>query len=204
MRNSPAEPNREFMFQAIMSARCGRSEDARPHPKVGALVVRQGSVVGTAYRGELAAGEHAEFTLLQKKVPTEDLGGTTLFTTLEPCTTRNHPKKPCVEWILERGIHTVFVGMLDPNPQVYEQGVRRLRNAGISVDFFPADCREMMRSDNDAFIEQFKASPDLTGKVSFNFTHNEGKFTLGHGELTFQTRWSNASNSRIHVYTGGN
>jgi len=69
MRNSPAEPNREFMFQAIMSARCGRSEDARPHPKVGALVVRQGSVVGTAYRGELAAGEHAEFTLLQKKSP---------------------------------------------------------------------------------------------------------------------------------------
>jgi hypothetical protein len=93
--------------------------------------------------------------------------------------------------------------MLDPNSQVYEQGVIRLRSAGISVDFFPTDLREIVREDNEAFIAQFKASPELLGTVSFNFTHNDGKFTLGHGDLTFQTRWSNASDDAIHAYTDG-
>jgi len=191
------------MLQAMKTARSGGPEDRRAHPKVGALVARGGSVVGLAHRGELAPGEHAEFTLLQRKLSAEDLRGTTLFTTLEPCTSRRHPKRPCVEWIIERDIGAVFVGMLDPDPRVYEQGVRRLRDAGISVDFFPKDLRDLVRADSEAFIGQFKASPDLTGKVSFNFTHNDGQFSLGHGELTFQTHWSNAGASSIHVYVGG-
>jgi pyrimidine deaminase RibD-like protein len=195
--------SREFMKQAVVVARSGTAEDTRAHPRVGAVLVKSGEVLATAYRGELSAGEHAEYTLLQRKVATLDLRNTTLFTTLEPCTSRNHPKKPCADWVIERGVRQVVVGMLDPNPTVYEQGVRRLRDAGTIVDFFPADLKDEVRADNELFIQQFRASPDLSGSVTFNFTHNNGRYTLGHGDLTFETRWDNASNVAIHVYTDG-
>src|SRR3990172_6184661 len=189
MQHGSLAAPRELMIQAIDAARASASEDTQPRPKVGAVLVRGAALLGTAFRGELRSGEHAEYTLLQRKLPDEDLGGATLYTTLEPCTTRSHPKRPCAAWIADRGIQHVVVGMLDPNPQVYEQGVLTLRRAGVTIDFFPADLRDIVRAENDEFIEQFKASPALQGTVSFNFTHNNGEYSLGHGKLMFHTRW---------------
>jgi len=190
---------KKTMELAISIAKQADPEDARLHPKVGAVLVRDDQILASAFRGELGSGDHAEFTLLQKKLAGENLSGSILFTTLEPCTARK-AHKTCAEWIVERKVGCVFVGMLDPNPRIYSLGITQLRESGVAIEFFPADLRDKIRADNSAFIDAFRANPELAGEATFNFTQNDGKYTIGHGNLLFETRWSNASNNSIHVY----
>jgi pyrimidine deaminase RibD-like protein len=198
------EPSaKQAMELAVSIAKQAHAEDARLHPKVGAALVHNDQLLASAFRGELGPGDHAEFTLLQKKLADVNLGGSTLFTTLEPCTTRK-AHKTCAEWIISRKIGRVFVGMLDPNPRIYSLGVAQLRESGIAIEFFPSNLRNAIRTDNSAFIDAFRANPELVGEVTFNFTQNDGKYTIGNGHLLFETQWSNAGSSSIHVYKNSN
>jgi hypothetical protein len=72
-----------LMERAIALARSSESGAGKVSPKVGAVVVRDGVVVGEAFRGETAPGDHAEFTLLENELPYAALAGATLYTTLE-------------------------------------------------------------------------------------------------------------------------
>src|SRR5690606_30421479 len=100
-----------------------------PNPMVGALVLREGVVVGEGWHQEYG-GPHAEVHAL--RAAGEAARGATLYVTLEPC---NHHGKtpPCTEAVLAAGVRRVVIGALDPNAAA-QGGAARLRNAGIEVE----------------------------------------------------------------------
>jgi diaminohydroxyphosphoribosylaminopyrimidine deaminase/5-amino-6-(5-phosphoribosylamino)uracil reductase len=121
--------DRRFMQMALALAARGAGLTS-PNPMVGAVVVRDGKVVGNGYHRR-AGGRHAEVHALDEA---GDLAaGATLYVTLEPC---NHHGRtpPCTQKILTAGIRRVVVAMADPNPDVTGGGSRRLRAQGLVVE----------------------------------------------------------------------
>ena len=145
--------DRKFARMAVEEARKSVPEnDGRPRPKVGAVVVRDGQVVCVAHRGEFL-GNHAEYIALEKKARDLPLAGATVYTTLEPCTTRNHPKVPCAIRLAERKVARVVIGMLDPDTRITGKGQRQLRRANIITDLFPHDLMAEVEEMNREFTQ---------------------------------------------------
>jgi pyrimidine deaminase RibD-like protein/NTP pyrophosphatase (non-canonical NTP hydrolase) len=141
------------MELALAEAQKCTAEGGHARPKVGVVLVGpEGRFIASAHRGELSPGEHGEYTALERKVPSETLVGATVYATLEPCTTRNHPKVPCAQRLVERRVARVVIGMLDPNPNILGRGVLQLRAAGIAVEFFPVDLMSRIEELNRDFI----------------------------------------------------
>ncbi|MCP4163992.1 MAG: hypothetical protein GY760_28345 [Deltaproteobacteria bacterium] len=150
--------SREYMELAIkvMNDSIQEPRDDKVSPKVGAVLIKPDGLVETASRGELREGDHAEFTLLERKNRALLLDGSILFATLEPCApgARNHPKLGCAERIVNARIKKVFVGIEDPDPKVDRKGINYLIENGIEVEMFPTDLQKQIRGANKQFIEE--------------------------------------------------
>lgn len=148
--------DRQLMERAIELAKKCVSEPGKVSPKVGAVLARNGIILGEAYRGELKPGEHAEYTLLERKLKDEIIAGVTLFTTLEPCTTRNHPKVPCASRVADRKIGKVIIGTLDRNEDIRGRGEFHLMDAGIQIGRFDSDLMPGLEDLNREFIRDIR------------------------------------------------
>jgi pyrimidine deaminase RibD-like protein len=146
----------KHMKAAIQESRRSKAEDRRSHPKVGVVIVGEnGREIGRYHRGQFLKGAepgpHAEHVALEK-LGLRTLNRATVYTTLEPCTTRNHPNIPCVKRLIERRVKRVVIGMLDPNPQILGLGWLALRDANIETELFPSHLTREIEELNRNFI----------------------------------------------------
>ena len=117
-----------FMARAIELASQGEGL-VSPNPMVGAVVVRDGKVIGEGFhRFELL--RHAESYALEL-AGTNARGGT-LYCNLEPCSHQGRTP-PCTKSVIESGISRVVIGMIDPDPRVNGRGIEQLKDAGVGV-----------------------------------------------------------------------
>ncbi|MFD2302537.1 hypothetical protein [Roseibacillus ishigakijimensis] len=148
------------MEKAIDVMRLSISEprDDKVSPKVGAVLWLKGEVQ-TASRGELRYGDHAEFTLLERKNRERALDGGILFATLEPCApgARNHPKLSCAERIVNARIKKVYIGIEDDDPTVARKGIQYLENHGVEWELFDRDLQEVILKENEDFFKWARA-----------------------------------------------
>ena len=130
--------------------------DGKASPLVGAVLWRPDGTVATASRGELRDGDHAEYTLLERKNRDCKLDDAVLFSTLEPCApgSRRHPKLGCAERIVLARIKEVWIGIEDPDPTVDRKGIKYLQDNGVTVHLFDRDLQDVIVETNRDFIDQ--------------------------------------------------
>jgi len=118
-----------FLRRALRLAARGRYRTS-PNPNVGAVLVRDGEIVGSGWHRQVG-GPHAEVEAL--RVAGDRARGATLFVTLEPCA--HHGRTPpCADAVIAAGISRVVACHRDPDPRVSGEGFAKLRAAGIAVE----------------------------------------------------------------------
>src|SRR5690349_10583918 len=118
----------QFMREALALARKGLAL-ASPNPMVGAVVVRDGEIVGRGFH-TYAGVRHAEIIALEEAG--ERARGGDVYCTLEPCSHQGRTG-PCADALIAAGVGRVTAAMEDPNPLVRGEGLARLRAAGIDA-----------------------------------------------------------------------
>ena len=157
------------MAEALTEAVKGVGQTS-PNPTVGAVVVRDGRIVGRGYH-TWERKSHAEIEALSQAGP--DSRGSTVYVTLEPCSHTGRTG-PCADALIAAGVSRVVVAMQDPNPLVSGQGFEKLRNAGITVDI-DMDATSAAEKLNQPFVHfmrtglplvTLKAALTLDGKIA--------------------------------------
>ncbi len=168
------EFDREMMHRCLTLAHQGWGKTA-PNPLVGAVVVKDGKIVGEGFHP--GAGQpHAEVFAL--RAAGTKAQGATIYVSLEPC---NHYGRtpPCSEAVVAAGVKKVVIGMVDPNPLVAGGGIATLKRAGIEVvvGVETAACEEL----NEGFVQRIiyhrpqgilKYAMTLDGKIATDSGHS--------------------------------
>lgn len=180
-------PDPARMALALAEARRGEGL-VEPNPMVGAVLVRDGRVVGIGHHARFG-GPHAEIGAIESAG--EQARGATLYVTLEPC---SHFGKtpPCTDAIIRAGVARVIAAVRDPFPQVNGGGFERLLQAGIPVEsgLMEADARRLL----GPFLKRVAtARPFVTAKWAMTL---DGKTACGNGD----SRWISNERSRAIVH----
>ena len=148
----------------------------RADPKVGAVLAKtDGILINFASRGELRQGDHAEFTLLERKHRTDKLDGYVIYATLEPCApgARSITKLGCAERIVNARIIKVYVGIEDPDPKVKGNGIAFLKTNKIEIDFFDKDLQGEILEANEQFLKEAAERAKLAEQVDIEPAYTE-------------------------------
>src|SRR3990170_7312551 len=157
---------------------------ASPNPAVGAVVVKDGRVVGEGYyRGP--GTPHAEVIALRQAG--DQARGAALFVTLEPCC-HHGQTPPCTDAVIRSGVREVHFPILDPDPRVNGGGRARLESAGVAV--FVGEGEEEARRLNEAYLKHRTTGlPFVTAKFAASL---DGKIAATSGD----SRWVSSGESR--------
>jgi diaminohydroxyphosphoribosylaminopyrimidine deaminase/5-amino-6-(5-phosphoribosylamino)uracil reductase len=161
-----------------------------PNPMVGAVLVRQGQVVGEGWH-EGAGTPHAEIRALEAAGPAAR--GATLYVNLEPCAHLGRTP-PCAPRLVEAGVARVVVGLRDPNPAVDGKGLEILRRAGVEVRLAEVDLQERCARHNAFFCQWVRRGrPFVTVKYAMSA---DGKIATRTGH----SRWISGEASRRRAH----
>ena len=177
---------------AWMEMAYGLAEKARgrtsPNPLVGAVVVRDGAVVGHGYHEE-PGRPHAETIALGRAG--RRAKGATLYVTLEPCVHWGRTA-PCVDAVIAAGLGRVVVSAVDPNPLVDGKGIRRLEEAGLGVSAgILAERNAALNEVHAKYI--VRKAPFVTLKAALTL---DGKIACATGE----SKWISSAATRDYVH----
>ncbi len=174
-----------FMRRALALARRGYTA---PNPMVGAVLVKEGHIVGEGYHRR-AGMPHAEVEALRRAG--EKARGSTLYVTLEPCSHWGRTP-PCADALIEAGVRCVYAAMQDPNPQVAGKGFQKLRDAGIEVHV--GILQQQASQLNEIFLKyQTIGLPFVTVKAAMSL---DGKIATRTGD----SRWISDEPARRLVH----
>ncbi len=187
MVNIIEDNDQAFMKMALREAVKARGRTS-PNPLVGAIIVRDGEVVGRGYH-KRAGTPHAEVNAIQNAG--DKARGAAIYVTLEPC---NHQGRtpPCTRAVLEAGLRRVVIGMPDPNPGVAGGGAAYLQSQGLTVStgILEDDCRKI----NRPFIKLVtKGVPWVIMKAGLSL---DGRIAAAHG----RPGWITNERSRRFVH----
>jgi len=176
-----------FIQRALQLAELGRGKTS-PNPLVGAVIVRDGRIVGDGYHHQ-AGTPHAEVHALRDAG--KKAGGAVMYVTLEPCCHYGRTP-PCTAAIIEAGIKKVVVGTTDPNPLVSGKGIEALKKAGIEV--IAGVLEGEARRQNESFIKYMQCGrPFVTLKAAISL---DGKVATGTGD----SKWISGEEARASVH----
>lgn len=163
-----------YMQRALNLAELAKGKTS-PNPIVGAVIVRDGDVIGEGYH-EKAGLDHAEVAAIKAagRAVNGSLKGATMYVTLEPCCHTGRTG-PCTEAVIAAGISRVVAASLDPYARVNGKGLQLLREAGIEVEVLDGLVAARARAQNEAFRKHavtglpfvtFKSAMSLDGKIA--------------------------------------
>ena len=176
-----------YMRRVLELARKGRGRTS-PNPMVGAVLVKNGRVVGEGYHRK-AGLPHAEIEALRRAG--KKAKGADLYVNLEPCC-HSGKTPPCTEAILSAGVKKVIVGMRDPNPLVSGKGFRQLKKNGVRV--MTGTRRKECERLNEVFIKFVQTgNPFVVLKTAISL---DGKIATRSGE----SQWITGAKAREKVH----